>query len=302
MRIKEFEIKSLYGKYSVKSQLDEKVNIIVGNNGTFKSTVLGFLQFLTFKSVEPTLKYDSASMSLEDGVIVISKPMTSHSKNSNDKVGLSLTNSSREVTMNGEEIPMDEFSKYLKLDFISTFDIKDKDINTQQTLLDKRLVQLQSDYGYYLNGLLKQLTGNLNTQGNVTKEQFESIYVRKNKFVALVNEAFKDTGKVIDNDSEKLRFILDGKTSIDADRLSSGEKQLLIILLTVLLEDGQEFVLMMDEPEISLHISWQYELLNWILELNPNVQLILTTHSPSIFSDGWGEKAIYMEDITTRQG
>ena len=85
------------------------------------------------------------------------------------------------------------------------------------------------------------------------------------------------------------------------DKLSSGEKQLLIILLTVLLEDGQEYIMMMDEPEISLHISWQYELLNWILELNPNVQLVLTTHSPSIFSDGWGEKAIYMEDITTRK-
>jgi len=71
--------------------------------------------------------------------------------------------------------------------------------------------------------------------------------------------------------------------------------------LTVLLEDGREYVLMMDEPEISLHISWQYELLNWILELNPNAQLILTTHSPSIFSDGWGDKAIYMEDITTKK-
>ena len=302
MRIKEFEIKNLYGKYSFKSQLDEKVNIIVGNNGTFKSTVLGFLQFLAFKSVEPTLTYDSASMSLENGVIVTGRPTVSHSKNSDGKLRLSLTLSSREVTLNGEEMPMEEFAKCLKLDFISTFDIRDKDTNTLQTLLDKRLVQLQSDYGYYLNGLLKQLTGNLNTQGNVTKEQFEKIYVRKNKFVALVNEAFKDTGKVIDNDSEKLRFILDGKTSIDADKLSSGEKQLLIILLTVLLEDGQEYVLMMDEPEISMHISWQYELLNWILELNPNVQLILTTHSPSIFSDGWGEKAIYMEDITTKRG
>ena len=81
--------------------------------------------------------------------------------------------------------------------------------------------------------------------------------------------------------------------------LSSGEKQLLIILLTVLLEDGREYVLMMDEPEISLHISWQYELLNWILKLNPNVQLIMTTHSPMIFADGWGDKSIHMENITT---
>ena len=301
MKIKEFEIKSLYGKYTIKSALDEKVNIIVGNNGTFKSTILGFIRFLAIDGVEPTLTYERATMSLENDVVVSSKPTTSHSKGSDAKVQLTITLSKREFTLNGEEMPSEEYLKYLKLDFISTFDIKDKDVNTQQTLLDKRLVQLQSDYGYYLNGLLKQLTGNLNTQGNVTKEQFEAIYTRKNKFVNLVNEAFKDTGKVIDNDSDKLRFIIDGKNSIDANRLSSGEKQLLIILLTVLLEDGQEYVLMMDEPEISLHISWQYELLNWILELNPNVQLILTTHSPSIFSDGWGDKAIYMEDITTKK-
>ena len=56
----------------------------------------------------------------------------------------------------------DDYIKNLKLDYISTFDIKDKDVNTQQTLLDKRLVKLQSDYGYYLNGLQKQFTGYLN--------------------------------------------------------------------------------------------------------------------------------------------
>lgn len=299
MRIKEFEIENLYGRYTIKSQLDEKVNIIVGNNGSFKSTILSFLRFLAIAGVEPTLTYKNATMSLEDGIAVSSKPMTSHSKEGDAKANLSLTVSEREFTLNGKEMPTEEYLKHLKLDFVSTFDIKDKDVNTQQTLLDKRLEKLQSEYGYYLNGLQKQFTSYLNKQGVVTKEVYNQIYTRKSLFDNLVNGAFKETGKVIDNESEKLRFVIDGKTSIDANRLSSGEKQLLIILLTVLLEDGQEYVLMMDEPEISLHISWQYELLNWILELNPNVQLILTTHSPSIFSDGWGEKAIYMEDITT---
>ena len=299
MRIKDFEIENLYSKYSFKSLLDEKVNIIVGNNGTFKSTILGFIRFLAFNGVEPTLTYESAAMSLEDDVIVISKPTTSHSNNSDEKARLSLTLSSREVTKNGEEMPLEEFAKCLKLDFISTFDIKDKDVNTQQTLLDKRLVQLQSDYGYYLNGLLKKFTENLNVHGTVTKEDYNKIYARKFLFENLVNEAFKETGKVLDNDSDKLRFIIDEMTAIDADKLSSGEKQLLIILLTVLLEDGQEYVLMMDEPEISMHISWQYKLIDMILQLNPNVQIILTTHSPMIFSDGWGDKAIYMENITT---
>lgn len=298
MRIKDFSIDNLYGKYTIKSKLDEKVNIIVGSNGTFKTTVMNVIRYMADYGDVPPTEYESALLSFNNGIVVSSRPSVFISRDKDARITLPT----RHITLNGEKITGEEFLKELKVDFISTFDIKDRDANTHQTLLDKRLTLLQSDYGYYLNGLLKQLTGNLNTQGNVTKEQFESIYFRKNKFVSLVNEAFKETGKVIDNDSEKLQFVLDGKISISADKLSSGEKQLLIILLTVLLEDGQEYVLMMDEPEISLHISWQYELLNWILELNPNAQLILTTHSPSIFSDGWGEKAIYMEDITTRQG
>jgi predicted ATP-dependent endonuclease of OLD family len=274
----------------------------VGNNGSFKTTLLRLLrhaiayekngQFFQSHLTKVIFK-DDLVMEYLEFVNMLSK----------DKDGEDILKSVTSWTpmLNGNKIPESEYRKLLKLDFVSTFDIKDKDVNTQQTYLDKRLAQLQSDYGYYLNGLQKQFTSYLNKEGVVTKENYSQIYARKILFENLVNGAFKETGKVLDNDSEKLRFILDGKLSIGADQLSSGEKQLLIILLTVLLEDGQEHVLMMDEPEISLHISWQYELLNWILELNPNVQLILTTHSPSIFSDGWGEKAIYMEDITTKK-
>ena len=55
-------------------------------------------------------------------------------------------------------------------------------------------------------------------------------------------------------------------------QLSSGEKQILIILLTVLVEDNQPYVLFMDEPEVSLHLEWQKRLVDLCLELNPNVQ------------------------------
>ena len=56
----------------------------------------------------------------------------------------------------------------------------------------------------------------------------------------------------------------------------------------------------MDEPEISLHITWQYRLLDILTELNPQAQFIITTHSPSIFGDGWGDKVIYFDDITRK--
>lgn len=85
---------------------------------------------------------------------------------------------------------------------------------------------------------------------------------------------------------------------LDLRLLSSGEKQLLTILMTVLLEDGDNTLLLMDEPEVSLHIEWQQELIDTILLLNPNVQIILSTHSPAIIMNGWMDKVTEVSDIT----
>ena len=81
-------------------------------------------------------------------------------------------------------------------------------------------------------------------------------------------------------------------------QLSSGEKQILAILLTVLVEDQKPYVLFMDEPEVSLHIEWQKKLIDLILELNPSVQIILTTHSPAVIMNGWMDKVTEVSDIT----
>lgn len=81
-------------------------------------------------------------------------------------------------------------------------------------------------------------------------------------------------------------------------QLSSGEKQILAILLTVLVEDQKPYVLFMDEPEVSLHIEWQKKLIDLILELNPCVQIILTTHSPAVIMNGWMDKVTEVSDIT----
>ena len=53
----------------------------------------------------------------------------------------------------------------------------------------------------------------------------------------------------------------------------------------------------MDEPEVSLHVDWQQQLIDIILELNPNVQIILTTHSPAVIMDGWADCVTNVEDI-----
>ena len=54
----------------------------------------------------------------------------------------------------------------------------------------------------------------------------------------------------------------------------------------------------MDEPEVSLHVEWQEQLIDLILQLNPNVQIILTTHSPAVIMNGWMNHVTEVSDIT----
>ena len=93
-------------------------------------------------------------------------------------------------------------------------------------------------------------------------------------------------------------IITSKEKTIGVKQLSSGEKQYLIIMLTVLLEVNKEYILLMDEPEISLNIEWQETLLENIEKLNPNCQIIMTTHSPGILLNGWGQMVTEMDKIT----
>lgn len=116
---------------------------------------------------------------------------------------------------------------------------------------------------------------------------------------SIINDLFADTGKTISifkGNNSTLIFRQNGHV-IRLEQLSSGEKQLLLILLKVFLLDKQPSILFMDEPELSLHIRWQRELIDRIRQINPACQLIIATHSPSIFGAGWGEKVVYMEDL-----
>ena len=61
----------------------------------------------------------------------------------------------------------------------------------------------------------------------------------------------------------------------------------------------RHYTLFMDEPEISLHVEWQQQLISLIRSLNPNVQIILTTHSPAVIMNGWLDAVTEVSDITT---
>ena len=50
-----------------------------------------------------------------------------------------------------------------------------------------------------------------------------------------------------------------------------------------------------------MHIEWQKQLIDLILELNPNVQIILTTHSPAVIMNGWMDAVTEVSEILVKE-
>lgn len=92
---------------------------------------------------------------------------------------------------------------------------------------------------------------------------------------------FMGEGKEIDFTDRSIVARADGE-DIPISSLSSGEKQLLRILVGVI--DAGESAVIIDEPELSMHIDWQKELINGLRTINPDAQLIVATHSPEIMA------------------
>ena len=163
-----------------------------------------------------------------------------------------------------------------------------------RSALDFQLFHLQRKYLDYQvnigNRIIEQLQ-----QGHADAAQ--QLSQKKSRFQDIVDDLFTDTGKTIVRTENEIRFSQIGETLVPY-QLSSGEKQILAILLTVLVEDNLPYVLFMDEPEVSLHIEWQKRIIDLCLELNPNVQIILTTHSPAVVMNGWVDSVTEVTDIT----
>lgn len=71
--------------------------------------------------------------------------------------------------------------------------------------------------------------------------------------------------------------------------LSSGEQHEVVLLYELLFKVSEKSLVLIDEPEISLHIVWQKEFLKDLLEIIKirNFDVLIATHSPSIIDENW---------------
>lgn len=127
-----------------------------------------------------------------------------------------------------------------------------------------------------------------------------------NKYIKCLNQFIPDKNFEIQDGKEGLvivikdlpRHQMKSDIRIPVSALSSGEKQLLILLTETLLQQERNYLFIADEPELSLHIEWQRKIILSIHDLNPNAQIIVATHSPEI-AGLWSNKVINMANIST---
>lgn len=266
--ISRIEIESLWqGHKHIDWTLRPGVNVLSGKNGAGKSTILNRIE-----SHLRQLASVSDPSEIDDGIRMELYPA-------------SATQVRCDVVRSFDR-------QLLKID--SVLDGTGMKIRTE---LDWQLYQLQRAYLDYQVNVGNRMI-ELLTSGDPSAQQRATEAARqKTLFQDMVDNLFRETGKTIDRTCNELRFVQYGEPLLPY-LLSSGEKQLLIILLTALTEDLQPCVFFMDEPEASLHFEWQKGLISMVQRLNPNAQIILTTHSPAVIMDGWQDCVTEVEQIT----
>ncbi|MBR4322373.1 AAA family ATPase [Treponema sp.] len=122
----------------------------------------------------------------------------------------------------------------------------------------------------------------INNRNKLTSEKIRLFEDIINKKLGLIykNVRFTDTSLIVEN-------VYSNDRQLELKMLSSGEKNILCLFLEIIFTGQSNSIFFIDEPETSLHIEWQSNLVNCLLEIcnKYDYQVIITTHSPEIVGE-----------------
>lgn len=294
-------IERLWGRLTVDFPLDHDVNILTGVNGSGKTTILDIIASILDNQLEgtpATAKYSRAEVRLTNGVTLTAVPCEDGKKEVR-------------CVLDGHEVPYDQVRQSIKADVVSTIDtplpgipkllrIQHEGRTPELSGLDIEVHDQLNVYYRYRSNLSKQAE-KLAQEGQF--DQLAGIYAPTNQMKTLCHELFGNK-EWYEDDEGNVRFILkaDGEECVlDVTDLSSGEKQMLILLISTLTQHQRPFITFWDEPEVSLHLAWQRQLIRVMRQLNPHMQLIIATHSPQILYEGWEHRVLNVHTIVSHE-
>ena len=301
--IKKIEIKDYFGKGNFEWNLDPVVNILGGKNGSGKSSLFKLCYALlnNEKIDNKTDKHFSAlfekvTLTLSnDWTVVWIKPELR--KEYILKTGGSTPQLYKEIILLNQKGEIQDLS--MRNEFIKAFMVNSFEqdyislINRMQDqkhlyLSDIGAIPLDSLIDNEINLRNKNLSAAVDNYMDDSADEIATLneYKKKHNMInTSLSHFMTDYDRKIGSD-----FVFSKKgEKIPWQNLSMGEKQILLLLLMVSNTQQQPCIFFMDEPDLSMHIDWKEILVKELHELNPNMQIILSTHAPSVIT-GWHDK------------
>lgn len=133
------------------------------------------------------------------------------------------------------------------------------------------------DKRYSRNATLKNVVSYINE----VESRIDEATAPRDNLQNLIGRLFSGSKKVSFTD-KSIEITTEDKSQISLASLSSGEKHVLRILIECLYAGDNSIII--DEPEISMHVDWQKDLISAMRSINNEAQLILATHSPEVMS------------------
>ncbi|WP_183580952.1 AAA family ATPase [Mucilaginibacter sp. X5P1] len=118
---------------------------------------------------------------------------------------------------------------------------------------------------------------------------FDALLEKLELFTNILNERRFTFKSIFVNRNNGFYFKTIKGKELELNQLSSGEQHEVVLLYELIFNVRTNVLVLIDEPEISLHITWQKEFLNDLLKIIKiqNIQVLIATHSPSIIDDRW---------------
>lgn len=121
-----------------------------------------------------------------------------------------------------------------------------------------------------------------NTEEELTlKEVKEKVNAEINGVFDILDLDVKLTGLSKDEKNMPI-FVNSSGDEFDINELSSGEKQLFLRTLSIKMLEPENSIILIDEPELSLHPKWQQRIIDVYKKIGKNNQIIVATHSPHV--------------------
>lgn len=289
-----------------------KLKFITAPNGLGKTTLLDFVYAVMTSNYKRLydIPFNDFSMVFdrqEDvyNVVTVEKNLLQNPQSdSSDEVesdGVELSFSLKEIVGDTEKT-IEKFCVTRGSDGNETKDGDSNNIDmffvarTCHYITDSRLMKMKTevrDETLYLNtasmkeyadGMKKLLAENENDESFIRRLEIFKRVIERCDFANKYMEIDKRFGiRFVSKDELETKLLLDD--------LSSGEKHMIIQAYEILFKAQSGTLVMIDEPELSLHMMWQMNYLKNLSEMmdERQFQCIVATHSPQIFNSLWSK-------------